>query len=341
MTMKLVTFAMCPGLSENMADAELLKALKDLPNRVQTSSLKERYEVIHNVIDVLSNPGINEKIVNGICKVVASTLQRYKDNKSQYYVRNLIAELLKHQNIHGVKYMTAVITEQATWHQNVVPTFSTSLTAYQVLKWTSLVITAIPEDLSTHTESQKLIEAQASLSAAAVASANASLSKKVYSLLTQLWNSTKNSEKIYITNLSKMEPSNGVIVLSSLLIKHLVSQKKDELIDPFKNSILEGFIKLAISCKKKPDLFTVDSSTPFLRRLTHEDFKNQLLPALQKAMLRNPEIIIDSVGHILTGLSLDLSRYCEDISKGLFANLHSKEDSVRDSAADACRRLAL
>lgn len=58
-------------------------------------------------------------------------------------------------------------------------------------------------------------------------------------------------------------------------------------------------------------------------------------------MLRNPEIIIESVGHILTGLSLDLSRYSQDISKGLFANLHSKEDLVRDEAADACRRLAL
>lgn len=58
-------------------------------------------------------------------------------------------------------------------------------------------------------------------------------------------------------------------------------------------------------------------------------------------MLRNPEIIIESVGYILSGLSLDLSQYSQDISKGLFANLHSKEDLVRDEAVGACRRLAL
>lgn len=90
-----------------------------------------------------------------------------------------------------------------------------------------------------------------------------------------------------------------------------------------------------------PQLYVVEAAEPFLRRLTHDDFKDQLLPALQKSMLRNPEIIIDSVAHILSGLSLDLSRYSEEISKGLFANLHSKEDSVREAAADACRRLAL
>ena len=50
---------------------------------------------------------------------------------------------------------------------------------------------------------------------------------------------------------------------------------------------------------------------------------------------------MESVGHILSGLSLDLSRYSQDISKGLFANLHSKEDLVREEAADACRRLAV
>jgi hypothetical protein len=40
-----------------MADSELAKALKDLPYRVQTASLKQRKEVIESVIDVLQNPG--------------------------------------------------------------------------------------------------------------------------------------------------------------------------------------------------------------------------------------------------------------------------------------------
>lgn len=66
--------------------------------------------------------GINDKIVNGICKVVSLTLHRYKDSASQSYVKNLIVELIKKQPDATIKHMTTVISEQATWHKNVVAT---------------------------------------------------------------------------------------------------------------------------------------------------------------------------------------------------------------------------
>ncbi|XP_011647093.1 eIF-2-alpha kinase activator GCN1 [Pogonomyrmex barbatus] len=326
-----------------MADVELTKALKDLPNRAQTASKKERREILQNVVSVLSNPGINDKIVNGICKVVSLTLHRYKDSASQSYVRNLIVELIKQQPEATIKHMTTVISEQATWHKNVVPTLNTALTAYIALKWSTLLIfhgynehhvTQMDESLA------KLIEAQANLSAAALASADKKLTNKVYTLLAHEWVAIANIET-YAGHLTKLELGNGVIILASLLTRYLVTTKRSDLVEQLKTNMIDVFIKVTISCKKKPDLYVVDAAVPLLRRLTHEEFKTQLLPALQKAMLRNPEIIIESVGHILNGLSLDLSQYSQEISKGLFANLHSKEDLVRDEAVEACRKLAL
>ncbi|XP_012272971.1 eIF-2-alpha kinase activator GCN1 [Orussus abietinus] len=326
-----------------MADAELSKALKDLPNRVQTASKKERREILQNVIDVLSNPGINEKIIGGICKVVSITLHRYKDTASQSYIKNLIIALLKNQPDATVKHMTNAVTEQAVWHKNLVPTYSTAATAYTALKWSTLIILYGINKGSEATQSElpKLIEAQANLSAAAIASGNKKLRDKVYSLLKHQWTVVEGLEDKYADMLTKMEAGNGVIVLTSLLIKHLVATDKCAQVEKLKDGILESFIKVTISCKKKPELYVVDAAVPLLRRVSHDDFKSHLLPALQKAMLRNPEIIIESVGHILSGLMLDLSRYSQEISKGLFANLHSKEDLVRDESADACRRLAL
>ncbi|XP_076383364.1 lethal (3) 80Fj [Megalopta genalis] len=325
-----------------MADVELLKALKDLPNRVQTASKTERREILQNVVNVLSNPGINEKIVNGICKSLSLTLHRYKDTASQSYVKNLIVELLKKQAKATVKHMTNVIVEHATWHKTVVPTLSTALTAYLALKWSTLVILhGYKNNADIDIELPKLIEAQADLSAAALASMDTKLSRKVYALLAHQWSNIKDIETAYVETLAKFEVGNGVIVLASLLTKYLVIAKKSELVGKLKVNIIDGFIKVTISCKKKPDLYVVDTAVPLLRRITHDEFKSQLLPALQKAMLRNPEIIIESVGHILSGLSLDLSQYSQEISKGLFANLHSKEDFVRDEAVGACRRLAL
>lgn len=60
---------------------------------------------------------------------------------------------------------------------------------------------------------------------------------------------------------------------------------------------------------------------PLLSRVSHEEFCSQLLPAIQKAMLRNPEIILPCLGYVLSGLSLDLSQYALDIAKSITSEL--------------------
>lgn len=213
-----------------------------------------------------------------------------------------------------------------------------------VLKWSSLIFLHGDKELnnSDNSDLPKLIEAQAILSAAALAARNKKLRKKVEALFTYQWKIAKtNVDQQYVDTLISAEANEGVIALSGLLTTYLIASDKADLVDKLKTSILGTFIKVCVSCKKKPDLYIVDTAVPFLKRISHDDFKDQMLPALQKAMLRNPEIIIEAVGRILTSLSLDLSRYTKDISKGLFANLHAKDDLVRDAAADACRRLSL
>jgi hypothetical protein len=84
---------------------------------------------------------------------------------------------------------------------------------------------------------------------------------------------------------------------------------------------LEIFIKVAISCKTKPTVYIIKESESLLKHVSHKEFKQQLLPAMQKAMLRNPEIILESVGHVMVGLSLDLSQYAQDIGRSLASML--------------------
>lgn len=85
-----------------------------------------------------------------------------------------------------------------------------------------------------------------------------------------------------------------------------------------------------------------------------------MLVALQKAMLRNPEVILETVGLIISGVEIDLSETALELSKSIIgksysfektykmatyvlfflANLYSKDDKARTEAADACKRLA-
>ena len=78
---------------------------------------------------------------------------------------------------------------------------------------------------------------------------------------------------------------------------------------------------------------------PLLRHVTHEEFKASLLPAIQKAMLRNPEIVLLSVAHILDGLNIDLSQYVEEFKKSFGTNLHAKDEQTREDAIRATTNL--
>lgn len=112
--------------------------------RIQTGSVKQRREVIENVIGILKNPGmsffffckktklsfnvnvivsgINDNIVKGICKIIPLTLLRYRDLKSQQFVRNLIRALLDDHPEWTVKHLSTVLLEIAQQYKNVVAT---------------------------------------------------------------------------------------------------------------------------------------------------------------------------------------------------------------------------
>ena len=79
----------------------------------------------------------------------------------------------------------------------------------------------------------KLIEAQANLSAATLASADKKLANKVYTLLAHEWKAIIDIEP-YVTHLIKLELGNGIIILASLLTKYLVATKKSDLVEHLK-----------------------------------------------------------------------------------------------------------
>ncbi|XP_066998088.2 stalled ribosome sensor GCN1 [Anabrus simplex] len=324
-----------------MADAELGKALRDLPTRIQTASIKERESVLRSVCGVLTNEGITEQIVKGICKVLLITLPRYRDSKSQSCVRNTIVALVKHHGDWTMKHLTAALSDVAASYRGLAPTDYTSQSGLIALSWTCILVVNGLRNCSDNAkaEFQKLVNTQATLLAVVVAARNPKKNAKAYRLLSSTLSSIDGVEELYANAVSAAEPGSHTVVFGAYLIRHLNDAKKLNLVK-FKVNLLESFIKVAVSCKVKPPVYVIEESQPLLKQITHEEFKLHLLPAMQKAMLRNPEIILECVGHIIAELSLDLSQYALDIGKSLAANLHSKEDLAREEAAAACLVLA-
>lgn len=156
----------------------------------------------------------------------------------------------------------------------------------------------------------------------------------------QAWKRIPDVEVNYWTAINSLEPSSQTLVFGCAILERLQVLKKDEQLSAMKTWMLESFIKLVVSTKVKPDGYLVEQCRPFLKRLTHDDFKGVLLPAILKAMLRSPEICLGSIGQIVDAVSLDLSPYAAELGKPIAACLHSKEDPIRDEAVAAVEALA-
>ena len=78
-----------------------------------------------------------------------------------------------------------------------------------------------------------------------------------------------------------------------------------------------------------------------IKTLSHDEFSSKVLPAMSKAMLRNPELVMEAISLILASLSIDLSKYCGDLSKPFATQLHANDETTRDSAIKCMTSLAL
>ena len=77
---------------------------------------------------------------------------------------------------------------------------------------------------------------------------------------------------------------------------------------------LELYVKHVLGCRSKPAYQVLESSKALLRHIEHDQFKTLILPAMEKAMLRNPEIVVE--GWSCFGLVLCYwnSHYNENLS---------------------------
>ncbi|XP_022236882.1 eIF-2-alpha kinase activator GCN1-like, partial [Limulus polyphemus] len=97
----------------------------------------------------------------------------------------------------------------------------------------------------------------------------------------------------FLEVLETCEPAVSILIMWGTLVKYLTGSKSSTAIIKHKRQFLELFTKIVLGSKTKPSLFTLEHSRYLLRQVSHDDFKELLLPALQKAMLRNPEVILE------------------------------------------------
>lgn len=287
--------------------------------------------------------GINATIVRGICKVIGTTLTKYKDPPSQNLVKNLIVSLVQHHPETSFEHFNNVLKGILSKDLASAPPLKASQAAVIALGWSILIASNIKHESSVaNPELPKLIEIQAGLYQMGVSSDNIKVSEKATQVLNTFFEQNTDLMDVYFQTLLTIEPSSGVIVLMSVILT--LKQKHDGNIDMLtsnKDKVIEHFIKGLITVKVKPNSVCITLCGVILKSINHDEFKTLILPALQRAMLRSPEIILQGVGAIVRELQIDVSEFSFDMGKTLIQNLYSKDDCARSEAVESLKQVAL
>ncbi|XP_026682599.1 eIF-2-alpha kinase activator GCN1, partial [Diaphorina citri] len=323
---------------------QISAVLKDLPIRILTSSYNERKEIIHGIISIIDLPDITESIIKGVSKLLPSTLHSYRDQKSQGLVKSLIQSLLKHHPLWTSQHLSQAILNFASTYKSTNATNSVAKCLYAPLSWSFIILKSLDVSNEVNKGSfENLVKAQSILVAHVVASTNPKVLDSMFkSLCSMFQNSGKPSvltEK-YGEAILKFEQTSHTVILGSYFIKYLKAAKLEGDIAKYKTFLLDSFIKVTISTKVQPPIYLIQQSQHLLATVTQEAFKTLFLPAIQRSMLRNPEILLPVISYIIEQFVVDLSPYCLDLGKLLGANLYSKDDALRSAAVLTLRGLA-
>ncbi|KAH1001345.1 eIF-2-alpha kinase activator GCN1-like isoform X2 [Dendroctonus ponderosae] len=324
-----------------MESAEVERVIKDLETKIQTSSLKKRKQVIDSLIHVAKNHDITEDLIRRLCKVVPITLHRYRDDTSRAFVRGFVKFLLTRYPEFSVETLTAELANVADQFKKLAVSDNVSHTALCALEWSTIIFKNgwIIQKRLIYDNLCGLLQTQAVFLTCVVAGGDRKTIQKAYDLLNDSWPGDFKGDTACFTMLKLMNQSPCVAVMQAVMIKRH-SDKDNDVVSESIGKCLETLIKVFISVKIPPPANVLKACYPTLAEVKLNLFNRLVLPALQKAMLRNPERILETVGLVLAGVNLDLSSCAMEIGSSLITNLHSKDENARLHSAAGCKYLA-
>lgn len=283
-------------------------------------------------------PAMNPQALKGISKILAMTLVKFKDEKSQELVRDLIAEMCKTHSDASLECFNTVFKALCTKELVNAPPAKASVAALSALLWTTSIALNCNRSSS---EFPKLMEYQSILYTLALQTSNSKVLDRAYECLKDFWKTDENFLKLYFDKFSSTEPSQYTfIILTALLRFHLEDKPESSFFDTNRSVYLNHFTKGMVTVKAKLNCHLYIAARTFLNLLNEDEAKNNILPAIQRWMLRNPETILEGVEYILQGLNFDINEQGLEIAKILIQNLHSKNDDNRNYSINGVRELA-
>nr|XP_033809981.1 eIF-2-alpha kinase activator GCN1 isoform X2 [Geotrypetes seraphini] len=321
---------------------QIQETLKRFAVKVTTASVKERKEVLGELQKCVAAKDIPEIAIKGLCKLFCLTLHRYRDAASRKALESAIQQLAKSQPKSTARNLLLSLESSGIGSKSNVPSKSSGSAASLAFSWTCLLVRIVysaPEERQDETWN-KLVEVQCLLLMEVLGGASRHAVQGALKRLRQLWKQIPSLVDQYFSTTLCLEPHQSYTAMLGLLVQFCTSQKEVEVIRRHKSSLLDFYIKMVLMSKQKPEKYVLDACGPLVRHISHTEFKDLLLPTLQKSLLRSPENVIQTISSLLMSVTLDLSQYAMDIGKGLANQLKSNNTQLMDEAVVALHNLA-
>ena len=266
------------------------------------------------------------------------TLDRYETKQSRNLVNNLIAKLLKkypNASQHLVNVVYGYLVELKANGAFV------SRKCLTLLRWLCLINQL---DQFEQKDKQLLLKCHS-----VIVSSISELHRREHLVLMKEFLSNfidvRFPIKTYLQELVALnvdsESSVFVFNLWEFLFEKLSAAQPD-LIKLHKNNPVEILTKFIICSKTKvPKAKFYRCSHFVIRSIDHDQFENEILPAIQKSVLRSAETALPVIDYLLENLSIDLSSFSEAICKLITSQLYGKEDALRELSVNGFRNLSI
>ncbi len=97
------------------------------------------------------------------------------------------------------------------------------------------------------------------------------------------------------------------------------------------------YIKKIIGTREKLRPVSLNVSNYYLRFIDRPDFNDKILPALQRALLRSPENVLEPIAFMFNDLKIDLSSFAKDLVPTLCKQLIVKTEQTQLDAVQSVK----
>uniref|UniRef100_A0A8C0I9W8 GCN1 activator of EIF2AK4 n=1 Tax=Bubo bubo TaxID=30461 RepID=A0A8C0I9W8_BUBBB len=304
--------------------------------------VKERREILSELGKCISGKDLPEGAVKGLCKLFCLTLHRYRDAASRRALQLALQQLAESQPDATAKNLLQSLQSSGIGGKAGVPSKSSGSAALLALSWTCLLVrTVFPTPDKRQGETwKKLVEVQCLLLLEVLGGSHRQAVDGAVKKLNRLWKENQDLVDQYLSVILGLEPNQSYAAMLGLVVQFCTAQKEIDIIKRYKSALLDFYLKTILMSKTKPQKHVLDSCSPLLRYMSHAEFKDLVLPTLQKSLLRSPENVIETISCLLVSVNLDLSQYALDIVKGLASHLKSNSVQLMDEAVVALKNLA-